>query len=502
MKTALNEKRACLYWRRTKIIATLGPASRSEAKIAALIDAGANVFRLNMSHGTHEEHEVMAGRIRKIARRKKKYVAILMDLCGPKIRVGVFENGFIELISGETVTVSCSKTKGNEKLIPSQYKSLYKDVSAGDRILLDDGKLELKVVAVNEKDVECKVVYGGVLKDKKGLNLPDSTISTSSFTAKDKRDAELAARLGADFVALSFVRDEKCIRTLKRYLQKFDAEIPIIAKIEKPEAIEHIESILHEADGIMVARGDLGIEMPAQRVPLLQKHLINRARFHAKPVIVATQMLESMITSSKPTRAEVGDVATAALSSADAVMLSAETASGDYPVMAVEMMDDILREMEAYQWEIGQFGEADFEQCEEQIEAERKAIARSVKALAHELKLQGIMVPTRSGTTARILAASRPGAPLIGISSNTEICRRLALSWGVIPVAIREEVTQNWKALCEEVSCLCKLGATGNRILLVSGFSNELELNEPVMKLMHVSNNRQLGRAVNQTIFE
>lgn len=490
MQNSILEKRHCLHWRRTKIIATLGPSTKSEAKISSLVDAGANVFRLNMSHGTHEEHEQMALRIRKIAKKKKKHIAILMDLCGPKIRVGEFEGGSIKLVENEEVVVSCSLSKGCAGLIPSQYKSLYKDVEKNDRILLDDGKLELKVTAVRDKDVVCQVVYGGELKNKKGLNLPDSKVSTSSFTAKDKRDVDLAIKLGADFLALSFVRDDKCIKTLKRYLAKAGSIIPVISKIEKPQAIDFIEEILHESDGIMVARGDLGIEMPAQQVPLLQKHLINRARFHAKPVIVATQMLESMITSSKPTRAEVGDVATAALSSADAVMLSAETASGDYPVMAVEMMDDILREMEAYQWQLGKFGEAEFDQCAGMIEPDRKAVARAVKTLSHELKLQGIMVPTRSGTTAKILSADRPSSPLIGISSNEDICRRLALNWGIVPIFIKEEITHDWQELCEKVSSLCDLGKSGNRVLLVSGFSDDDTLNEPVMKLMRINSTK------------
>lgn len=487
MKLNLKKKCSCINWRRTKIIATLGPATKSEAKITQLIESGANIFRLNMSHGTHEEHFELSQKVRKVAKRKKMHIAILMDLCGPKIRVGKFKDDQIELIAGEKVVVSCSAKTGEEGLIVSQYKRLHNDVSAGDRILLDDGKLELLVKQVKEKEVNCEVIYGGVLKNNKGLNLPDSKISTSSFTAKDKKDAELAVKIQADFVALSFVRDEKCIKTLNKHLQSLGSDIPVIAKIEKPEAIEHIEEILHHSDGIMVARGDLGIEVPPQQVPLLQKQLINRARFHAKPVIVATQMLESMIISSKPTRAEVGDVATAALSSADAVMLSAETASGDFPVESVSMMDDILREMENYQHEMGKFGELEFDKCAKQIEAERKAIARAVKTLSSELSLQGIIVPTRSGTTARILSADRPGSPLVGISSDASVCRRLNLSWGIIPILIKEEITRDWKDLCDEVSELCGLGATGNRILLISGFSNQVEDNEPVMKLMHIT---------------
>ncbi len=487
MKLHLEQKCSCNNWRRTKIIATLGPATRSEAKIAQLIEAGVNIFRLNMSHGTHEEHELLAEKVRKVAKRKKIHIGILMDLCGPKIRVGKFKEDKIELRPGEKVVVSCSAKLGDVGLIVSQYKRLYNDVAPSDRILLDDGKLELEVQQIDGKDVICEVVYGGILKNNKGLNLPDSKISTSSFTSKDKKDTELAVKIRTDFLALSFVRDEKCIKTLKRYLTKLDSKIPVIAKIEKPEAIEHIENILHYSDGIMVARGDLGIEVPPQQVPLLQKQLINRARFHAKPVIVATQMLESMIVSSKPTRAEVGDVATAALSSADAVMLSAETASGDFPVESVAMMDDILREMESYQLDMGKFGELEFDKCAKEIEAERKAIARAVKTLSNELNLQGIIVPTRSGTTARILSADRPGSPLVGISSDASVCRRLNLSWGIIPISIDEEVIHDWKDLCDEVSDLCGLGASGNRILLISGFSNKIEENEPVMKLMHIT---------------
>jgi len=466
-----------LRWRRTKIIATLGPSSKSEKKIAELIDAGANVFRLNMSHGTHDEHRQLAERIRKIAKREKQHIAILMDLCGPKIRVGEFENDEIEIKTGEKVVVSCSVNIGKPGLIPSQYKSLYKDVKKNERILLDDGKLELIVKSINEKEVNCEVVYGGFLKNKKGLNLP---------TAKDKKDSELAIELKADFLALSFVRDEKCIKTLKRFVEKAGGDIPIIAKIEKPEAVKSIDEILSEADGIMVARGDLGIEMHAQQVPLIQKDLINKARLYGKPVIVATQMLESMIVSSKPTRAEVGDVATAALSSADAVMLSAETASGDFPVLAVNMMNDILREMEAYQWQHGKFGETDFENCANMIEADLKAVTGAAKYLAQELKLQGIIVPTRSGSTARVLSADRPSSPLIGVSSDEVVCRKLALNWGVVPLYIEEKQTSDWQGLCNDVAKLCELASTGNRVLLVSGFSENPEFNEPVLKLMKI----------------
>lgn len=482
-----NTKSDFLHWRRTKIIATLGPASNSVEVIEQLIEEGANLFRLNMSHGTHDEHRVTSERIRMIARRKKTHIAILMDLCGPKIRVGLFENDKIEIRTGEEVTVSCTTTMGRQGLIPSQYKDLYKDVTAGERILLDDGKLELKVMSVAGKDVICRVVYGGILKNKKGLNLPDTKISIESFTEKDKRDALLGIELAADFLALSFVKGAECINTLQQFLKKAGCEVPIIAKIERPEALEHIDNILTAADGIMVARGDLGIEMPAQQVPLIQKNLINQARYFGKPVIIATQMLESMISCSKPTRAEVGDVATAALSSADAVMLSAETASGEYPVLAVRMMDDILREIETYQWHHQQFGMSDFDDSAEMIEPDRKAVANAVKSLAAELKLQGIFVPTRSGTTAMVLSSDRPSSPLIGICSKEKVCRILTLYWGVVPVFVENQSHYSWQQLSDQVAAMCELTKTGNRILLVSGFKSDSKQNEPILRLLRVT---------------
>lgn len=475
-----------LHWRRTKIIATLGPASNTEETIGLLIDQGANIFRLNMSHGSHEDHRLMAERIKKTAQLKQQHIAILFDLCGPKIRVGLFEQDSITINAGEEVVVSCTAITGKPGLIPSQYKNLYKDVKKSDRILLDDGKLELKVKSIKNKEIICEVIYGGVLSNKKGLNLPDSKISTASFTENDKKDVLLAIELEADYLALSFVRDDLCIKTLKQYINEEGVDIPVIAKIEKPEAVQTIDNILREADGIMVARGDLGIEMLAQQVPLIQQELIIKARIHGKPVIVATQMLESMISSSKPTRAEVGDVATAALSSADAVMLSAETASGDFPVLAVTVMNNILREMEAYQWHHDQFGSPDFDQSSEIIESDRKAVAHAVKSLAHELKLQGIIIPTRSGTTAKVLSSYRPSAPLIGVSSNKQVCRRLSLNWGVVPFFVEEQSTYDWQSMCNMIAVMCELLETGNKVLLVSGFSDEPALNQPVMKLLRI----------------
>jgi len=481
-----NQENKYLHWRRTKIIATLGPASSTKTLIGQLIDEGANIFRLNMSHGTHDNHRLVFNRVREVAKEKNQPIAILMDLCGPKIRVGQFENGSIELVKGEQITVCCTTEIGRPGLIPSQYKTLYQDVKPGDRLLLDDGKFELKVISITEQQVMCQVIYGGLLKNNKGLNLPDSTISTTSFTTKDKHDAKLAMELGTDYLALSFVRTEQCITLLKQFVERDGKSIPVIAKIEKPEAVSHIDRILAVADGIMIARGDLGIEMPAEQVPLIQQKLINKARFHSKPVIVATQMLESMITSSKPTRAEVGDVATAALSSADAVMLSAETASGEFPVLAVDIMDNILREIEAYQWYQGLFGCSEFERLTNANFSDRKAVANAAQSLAQELKLQGIFIPTKTGTTAKILSSYRPSAPLVGISYHEHICRQLSLNWGVVPILIEEQATHDWQSLCNQVAGICDLVEVNDRVLLVAGFSENPDLNIPVMKLLKI----------------
>ena len=482
----MNKQKNLLYWRRTKILATLGPATDNEKSIESLIKAGVDVFRLNMSHGTHQQHSDSVKKIRKVSRALNKHTAILMDLCGPKIRVGKFKDGSINIKSREQLVVSCSARIGEPGLIVSQYKNLYKDVKKGDRILLDDGNFELKVIRIKDKNVICEVVYGGELKDNKGMNLPDSSVSTASFTTKDKKDAELAIRAEVDFVALSFVREARDIQSLNRFIKNRGSDIPVIAKIEKPEAIENIDDILEVSHGIMVARGDLGIELPAQKVPLIQKDLINRARCFNRPVIVATQMLESMISNSRPTRAEVGDVAGAALSSADAVMLSAETATGKYPVKAVRTMDSILREMETHQWKHGYFGEADYDENSISSTNERKAISHAATSLCRELRLQGIIVPTRSGSTAIVLSADRPTSPLIGVCSDKRICRRLSLNWGVIPYFIEEKVTHDWACVCKEISLQSAWLKNGHRVLLVSGFHDDENLNMPVMKMLSV----------------
>lgn len=484
METDMKKEALALHWRRTKIIATLGPASSSSAMINKLLDAGVNVVRLNMSHGDHDSHRRLFTRVRTAAKRQKKNIAILMDLCGPKIRVGKFTHGKIRLAAGQQVTVSCRNVVGDEGLIPSQYRQLHKDVKAGERVLLDDGNLELCVLGVEDTEVLCRVVHGGVLKDHKGINLPDSVVSTPAFTEKDKQDALLAMELGADFVALSFVRNAADIHRLTRFMNKHGEAIPVISKIERPEAVANIDEILTASYGIMVARGDLGIELPAEQVPMIQRDLIKRARRAYVPVIVATQMLESMITHSRPTRAEVGDVASAAHSSADAVMLSAETASGAYPVEAVQTMVKVVREIERHQWQDGYYGSQVFSDRRKSGFTNREAVAHAALELVRDLKLEALIVPTRSGTTAHVLAAHRTMAPMVGVCSIEAVCRRLALHWGVIPVFLETPEHQDWRDTCRRIESQCELAKPGHTVLIVSGFNDDPALNEPVLKMM------------------
>lgn len=481
-----NNKRekVSLRWRRTKIVATLGPSSDSTKKISELIKAGVDVFRLNMSHGDHDYHSKLFKKVRSCSKHADRHVAILMDLCGPKIRTGLFKDGSIQLKKNAEVIFKCAAGIGEPGIIISQYKNLCKDVKAGERILLDDGNLECRVQSIKGNQVYCKVIYGGELKNNKGINLPDSLVTAASFTAKDKKDVQLAMSLQADFVALSFVRTANDVINLENYMRRTNKVIPIVAKIEKPEAVENIDSIIDSTYGVMIARGDLGIELPAEEVPLIQKEIINKARYRNCPVIVATQMMESMITNARPTRAEVGDVANAAMSSTDAVMLSAETAAGKYPVKAVKMMDKVLREIEGHQWKTEAFG--DVLEDDGEIPSSRKAVARAASTLAQSLKLQGILVPTRSGHTAAVLSACRPSAPLLGVSTERRTCQKLSLQWGVIPILMKKYKVRDWSVLSKSISEQYKLSRVGGQLLLVSGFNDDEKLNEPVMKIIKV----------------
>ncbi|MFQ5643424.1 MAG: pyruvate kinase [Thiogranum sp.] len=481
-----DRRTTALRWRRTKIIATLGPSTASLSMIEELISAGIDVVRVNMSHGDHETHSRTVQRVRRAAKRAGRHIAILLDLCGPKIRVGRFEDGCIELRTGTTVTVTTRAVVGNAELIPSQYRSLHKDVRAGERILLDDGKLELRVKTVVGTEVSCRVVEGGVLSDHKGMNLPNSDLSTAALTDKDRTDVGLAFELEVDFVALSFVRSAKDVMQLKRYMKRAGGSIPVISKIERPEAVAAIDEIMEASYGIMIARGDLGIELPAEKVPLIQRELIAKGRQQGIPVIVATQMLESMMNNSRPTRAEVTDVAGAAMLSADAAMLSGETAAGSFPLQAVRIMDRVLREVEQHQWQEGSFASEPIADRGSKAHVVRESMAHAAVQLAHDLEVEAVIVPTHTGNTARIMASHRPLAPTVGACSDERICRQMALNWGIVPVRLKQSNEHDWRAICEHIAEQCQLGKKGRDVLLVSGFNDDPKRDEPVLKLLHL----------------
>ncbi len=459
---------ALLKRRRTKIVATLGPTSSGTDVIAELIARGVDVFRLNMSHGSHETHAALFQRVRQAAAEGGAIVGVLADLCGPKIRVGRFESGQIELVPGSQVTVTTREVVGRPGLIPSQYPDLAHDVRPGARVLLADALLELRVDAVDGTEVSCTVVNGGVLSDRKGINLPDVEMSAGSLTEKDVIDARFALSLGVDYLALSFVRRASDVLEL-RSLVPGGQSVGIIAKIERPEALDGIEAILEVSDGIMVARGDLGAELPPERVPVAQRQLIAYARSAAQPSIVATQMLESMVEHPRPTRAEVSDVSTAVFGGADAVMLSAETASGRYPVGAVAMMDRVAREVEGYLWSENGFRSDAAAPRTGSSFVLHEAMGRSTAQLSRDLQVRAIVVLSRTGTTARMVSSARPAAPVLAATGSATVARQMTLLWGVVPCLVAPEALADFEALATRLALGSGLAQTGQRILIVTG---------------------------------
>ena len=468
---SLDLTRVALKYRRTRVIATVGPASSSAEVLLALAQQ-VDVFRLNFSHGSRAGHAEVFHRIRAAAEAVGRPVGVLADLSGPKIRVGRFPEGGIDLVAGASVVVTVADVVGGPGLIVSEYRDFARDVGPGSRVLLDDGKLELRVVSVAGDEVHCEVVHGGRLSDKKGMNLPGTVLSTPALTEKDRGDALFAAELGVDFVALSFVRRAQDVLDLRQVLAEAGYQTPIIAKIEKPEALEEIGAILEATDGIMIARGDLGVEMPAEEVPLIQAELIRLAVEANRPVIVATQMLESMTESARPTRAEVTDVAGAAIAGADAVMLSGETATGRHPVEAVATMDRILRQVEGHQWRVGQFGQVLVHSHSPEDEATPElrmveALSRAVASLSRDLSVRAIFTPTASGRTARMVAAERPAAPVVALTPDPATARRLMLCWGVLPVAVDDLAQGHLAPEARRIAALLGLAKPGEFLLLV-----------------------------------
>lgn len=414
-------------YNKTKILATIGPASNSKDMLSSLANAGANVFRLNFSHGKHEDHAKVVKLIREINQENKMNLGILQDLQGPKIRVGEMENGGVQISPGQKITITNEAVIGNAELVSTVYKNLPYDVKSGDRILIDDGNIELAVNNTDGKNVRCVVIHGGVLKSRKGINLPNTKVSAPSLTEKDIEDLQFGLAHDVDWIALSFVRTADDIKDLRERITSAGKNCKIVAKIEKPEALADIDAIIEETDAIMVARGDLGVEVPAETVPLWQKQIVTKCKVACKPVIIATQMLESMTTHPRPTRAETNDVATAVLDGADAVMLSAETASGQFPVNAVKAMSSIINYIENNHDVFHHL----YKISDEDPNFYSKNLTLMAARLSRNVKAKALVGITTSGQTALRLASFRPLANLLVFTRNRSMLTQLSLVWGV-----------------------------------------------------------------------
>lgn len=414
--------------KKTKIVATLGPATADKDVLKQMILDGLNVCRLNCSHGSHEDHKKSIEMIREINAETGLNVAILADLQGPKIRTYEMENNGVMMEEGNIVTIVTERITGTAERFGISYSHMPRDVQAGERILLDDGKLVMEVVSTNgETEIRAKVLHGGILSSKKGVNLPNTKISLPSLTEKDREDLEFALNMDVDWIGLSFVRSARDIIELKHIISNRQAKARVVAKIEKPEAIEDIDEIIKVTDALMVARGDLGVEIPYQNVPLIQKMLIRKGHQHAKPVIVATQMMESMITNITPTRAEVNDVANAVLDGADAVMLSGETSVGKFPVEVIQTMVNIVEEMEKFD------GIYHKDQLPDKTQSRfiSDSICFNACRLAQRVEADAIITMSFSGYTAYKIASQRPNAPIFVFTGNKQIITQLSLVWGV-----------------------------------------------------------------------
>jgi pyruvate kinase len=416
--------------RRAKIICTIGPSCRTEPALRELMQLGMDVARLNFSHGSHADHARSIESLRHAATEEGRTICILQDLQGPKIRTGLLKDHQpVSLKAGETVTITAREVEGTAAVVGTTFRGLPHEVSAGSRILLSDGLIELRVHHVHGDDIECRVINGGTLGENQGINLPGAALSIPALTDKDRKDLEFGLSQGVDMVAISFVRSAADVLSVKEIITAHNQDVPVIAKLEKPQALEQLEEILEAADGVMVARGDLGVEMPPEKVPVIQKHVIRRAAEWRKPVIIATQMLESMIENPRPTRAEASDVANAIFDGTDAVMLSAETASGRYPREAVCMMAKIVVEAESHM--------ADFMQPRRRREhtglSISETICESIAHAAEDVDIAAIAVFTDTGNTARMISKYRPRTTIYAFS-RANVCNRMNLLWGVHPV--------------------------------------------------------------------
>ncbi|MBI5352603.1 MAG: pyruvate kinase [Chloroflexi bacterium] len=471
--------------RRAKIVATIGPASDSEQILESLVKAGMNVARLNFSHGTHEQHQARVAAIRAVSQKLKLPVGILQDLQGPKIRVGKLLLP-IQLSVGEQVCLYATQDEPpqtNDQLIPVDFRELFDSVQTGDKLLLDDGRLALEVVSAEGRVVHAKVLVGGALSSHKGINLPGIKLRIAGFTEKDKADLAFGISQGVDAVAISFVRSAEDVKTVRAALEELSVgkHMPLlIAKLEKPEAMNELEAILDVVDGVMVARGDLGVELPPERVPSLQKHIIKSANARAKLVITATQMLESMIQNPLPTRAEASDVANAIFDGTDAVMLSAETASGDYPIEAVAMMSRIVKEAEAHfrEWGSRQDGKAGLGA------SDAASMARAANALTTDPDVRAVAVFTMQGRSAWLISKGRPWKRILAFTPVQETYNQLSFLWGVQPYLTKYANTMDEMISDVDAALLNSGIKAGQQVVLICGYPVGAQ-RPPNMALLH-----------------
>lgn len=452
---------------RTKIVATIGPASNSKSTILQMVQQGMNVARLNFSHGSYQDHAQIVTLLRSVSQELNTPITILQDLQGPKIRVGMLPDEGIALKVGEKLTlVPQSEAKDNLAAISIDYPFLAEEAQPGEQILIDDGLLELKIIAIDGQAVVCEVVEEGILKSRKGVNLPSLNLRSPSMTEKDRQDLEFGISQGIDWVSLSFVRQAEDIRFLKQFLRDRNADIPVMAKIEKPQAIDNLDEIIAECDGLMVARGDLGVEMKPEKVPLLQKEIIRKCNLKNVPVITATQMLDSMIDNPRPTRAEASDVANAIIDGTDAVMLSGESAVGKYPLKAVSMLAKIASSVEP---------NLQFVNNPPAKTDRTHALSEALNAIDQILNLRYIICFTATGYTALIASGERPKAMVIAFTPNIDVYHRLNLVWGVKPVYLEKEGTtfEELVAIAENYLIKQKLGQSGDQILIMGGIPTQ-----------------------------
>jgi pyruvate kinase len=473
-------------YHRTKIVATVGPACDTYEKLLDLIKCGVNVFRLNFSHGNHEDKKTIIDYIRQINKSEPYNIAILGDLQGPKLRVGEMENGGIDVVAGDILTFTNEKLVGNKEKIYVSYPDLHADVKVGNKILIDDGKIEVLVKTIRKNnDVAVEVTMGGRLSSKKGINLPDTKISLPALTEKDLIDLEFIIDQELDWVALSFVRSVKDIIILRNKLDERKSKTKIIAKIEKPEALHNIRDIIVESDAIMVARGDLGVELPVEQIPLIQRQIIRKSLHRAKPVIVATQMMESMIDRSKPNRSEITDVANAVMEGADAVMLSAETATGDHPKLVVETMKKIIMEVERTEYNYNR--EESLTPQPHSPSFHSDAICYNACKLASDVNADALIGMTQSGYTGFMLSSYRPKAPLYIFTKERTLVNQLSLSWGVRAFFYDEENSLD-EIVNDQIDILQERGFLKTGDIVVNTGSTPVHLHLPtnVVKITKV----------------